>query len=677
MVTIKKFDASIIANSHRKSDAEKSLYVDAQEKASDESYVHEFKEFAGVTIIIRTVHNPRAFGNSDIQGKAGAQDVRRKSDLPQSQLNKHETINHGDKSGHTAAEEVERKQIFLENVNQIRTFKRLHPNATFTIGINHLADRRIEELVSSSKHYIKLHSGNMENSLESFDVPDSFDWRTKGVISPVKDQGIVGDAEAFAAVEVIESLHAIQTGKLIEGSVARVVDCCPQPVDPFQCIMKLGGICSAGDYPTPTGQCIPNQCTPFAHLIIFSVLLVVVSGSSSIDWHKFKRDYNKHYKSAAEEVERKQIFLENVNQIRTFKRLHPNATFTIGINHLADRRIEELVSPSKHYIELHSGNMKNSLESFYLPDSFDWRTKGVISPVKDQGVVGDAEAFAAVEVIESLHVIQTGQLVEGSIARVVDCCPQPVDPFQCIMKLGGICSAGDYPTPTGQCIPNQCTPFAYVAAEEAERKQIFLENVNRIRTFKRLHPNATFTIGINHLADRRIEELVSSSKHYIKLDSGNMGNSLESSDVPDSFDWRTKGVISPVQNQGVLADVEAIVTVEVIESLHAIQTGQLVEGSVARVADCCPQPVDPFQCIKKLGGICRAADYPTPTGQCIPNQCTPFAHLQLVGYGKTASGDLFWICKNSWGVNWGEKGYIRILRGQNTCGIASYVVQVA
>ncbi|CAF5183884.1 unnamed protein product, partial [Rotaria sp. Silwood1] len=110
---------------------------------------------------------------------------------------------------------------------------------------------------------------------------------------------------------------------------------------------------------------------------------------SSIDWHKFKRDYNKHYKSAAEEVERKQIFLENVNQIRTFKRLHPNATFTIGINHLADRRIEELVSPSKHYIELHSGNMKNSLESFYLPDSFDWRTKGVISPVKDQGVVGD------------------------------------------------------------------------------------------------------------------------------------------------------------------------------------------------------------------------------------------------------------------------------------------------
>ncbi|CAF4236522.1 unnamed protein product, partial [Rotaria sordida] len=176
---------------------------------------------------------------------------------------------------------------------------------------------------------------------------------------------------------------------------------------------------------------------------------------------KFKRHYNKHYKSAAEEAERKQIFLENVNRIHTYERLHPNATFTLGINHLTDRRIEELVSHSKRYIKPHTENMESSLKPIHLPDSFDWRTKGVISPVKDQGEIEDAEAFAAVEVVESLHAIQTGQLIEGSIARVADCCPQPVDPFLCIMKLGGICSATDYPTPTGQCIPNQCTPFAH------------------------------------------------------------------------------------------------------------------------------------------------------------------------------------------------------------------------
>ncbi len=58
-------------------------------------------------------------------------------------------------------------------------------------------------------------------------------------------------------------MAAIETGHLYEGSVARVADCCPQPVDPFQCIYKQGGICSAESYPSTTGQCIPDKCKPF------------------------------------------------------------------------------------------------------------------------------------------------------------------------------------------------------------------------------------------------------------------------------------------------------------------------------------------------------------------------------------------------------------------------------
>jgi hypothetical protein len=63
----------------------------------------------------------------------------------------------------------------------------------------------------------------------------------------------------------------------------------------------------------------------------------------SLEWDKFKRDYNKQYATAAEEIERKQIFIKNVNQIRSYQQTHPDATFTIGINHLADQRIEVIL----------------------------------------------------------------------------------------------------------------------------------------------------------------------------------------------------------------------------------------------------------------------------------------------------------------------------------------------
>lgn len=42
--------------------------------------------------------------------------------------------------------------------------------------------------------------------------------------------------------------------------------------------------------------------------------------------------------------------------------------------------------------------------------------------------------------------------------------------------------------------------------------------------------------------------------------------------------------------------------------------------------------------------------------------------VTLVGYTPNA-----WIIKNSWGSNWGEKGFFMLARGQNMCGINTEV----
>lgn len=48
--------------------------------------------------------------------------------------------------------------------------------------------------------------------------------------------------------------------------------------------------------------------------------------------------------------------------------------------------------------------------------------------------------------------------------------------------------------------------------------------------------------------------------------------------------------------------------------------------------------------------------------------------VAIVGYGTTLDGTKYWIVKNSWGSEWGEKGYIRMQRGvedkEGLCGIA-------
>lgn len=58
------------------------------------------------------------------------------------------------------------------------------------------------------------------------DEPVSIDWREKGVVNEIKDQGQCGSCWAFGTVQACESAYAISHGKLYSCSDQEILDCC-------------------------------------------------------------------------------------------------------------------------------------------------------------------------------------------------------------------------------------------------------------------------------------------------------------------------------------------------------------------------------------------------------------------------------------------------------------------
>lgn len=127
----------------------------------------------------------------------------------------------------SSSEQQLRELIYHENLQKI-----LQHNSqadlgihTHRQGVNQFTDLTPEEFKSLVSTGYTQRSPSRIQQLKEDDTPPSVDWRTKGAVTPVKNQGSCGSCWAFATTGAMEGAFAIATSTLRSLSEQQLVDC--------------------------------------------------------------------------------------------------------------------------------------------------------------------------------------------------------------------------------------------------------------------------------------------------------------------------------------------------------------------------------------------------------------------------------------------------------------------
>lgn len=277
----------------------------------------------------------------------------------------------------------------------------------------------------------------------------------------------------------------------------------------------------------------------------------------------------------------------------------------------------------------------------------------------------------------------------------------------------------------------------YTGEEYQLRFGIYLINSRFVKDHNKR--NGKYTLSLNKYACHTPSEYKSLLHHQKPITKRQSTKTSQISNT-NTFDWRTKNVVNPIEDMGQCGADWAFATIQSIESVSAISSGQLKKFSEQHLIDCVSScsgckggdSNTATQFIIDNGGfVCLRNDYEytgiqsdckydisphigpiiskyyeVPEGNeddmavkielwgpayaivdasnasfqlynsGIYNEpnCDPYILnlcVGVVGYGVEDEVK-YWIVRNAWGKAWGESGYMRMLRANNQCGIASW-----
>ena len=118
-----------------------------------------------------------------------------------------------------------RQELFLAKDYEYKMIN-ANKNLTFTVGHNHMSTWTKEEY----KRLLGTRPGSdyeLDNVqvLDTVGTPDSIDWRDRGAVNGVVNQGQCGSCWAFSATAALEGHSQIQGGYLFKLSEQQLVDC--------------------------------------------------------------------------------------------------------------------------------------------------------------------------------------------------------------------------------------------------------------------------------------------------------------------------------------------------------------------------------------------------------------------------------------------------------------------